>query len=185
MAGRDQNKAFANGGRIAYGCTDLTAAWPHGGTGLGLVGEVAFMPPDGFYRLNRGESNSTETIVYTGGDAVLGFRVRSWHEDAADGVLAAIFQTTTTSNGKTLALWSQSDEGGEVASLGNLVFTPNRPSEHPALILWSAKLELEAMARLQLSTMKWLTVPVLAVGVPDAAKRIAAMGPLDELAGLL
>jgi len=24
-------------GRLAYGCTDLTASWPHGGTGMGFV----------------------------------------------------------------------------------------------------------------------------------------------------
>ncbi len=183
MASPTQNKGALNGGRIAYGCTDLSADWPHGGTGLGQVSSVYFAPPDGYSKLDDEETHTTQKILYTGGDCVLGFSARGWHQDTADGVISELFPSVITSNSKDVIEWpgTRVITGEETRSIGNLVYTPWRDAEHPALIFYAATILLNESLRLKLSTMRWLEVPVVAIGLVDGASRVAAMGPLSEL----
>jgi len=183
MASPDQNRASLSGGRLSYGCSNLSLAWPHGGTGLGQVGEVYFEPPASYKMLPAEEDNITQKILYMGGDAVLGARVRGWHPDTADAVLSSIFPNVTDVSGKMRIDFPGSGivAGEEMPALTPLVFTPNRPEDHPAIILYKAIVLLEESARLALSTMRWLAVPLVVVGIPDGSGRVAVMGPLASL----
>lgn len=91
MSAVDVNKGYLVTGRLSYGCTDLSQAYPHGGTGLGLVGDIYFQPPAGAIRINAEETNSTPAVLYTGGDAVLGVSLDGWDDTVAGGVLSAVF----------------------------------------------------------------------------------------------
>lgn len=97
MASVDVNTSMLVTGRLSYGCTDLGTAWPHGGTGLGVVVSIYFAPPSGYSALQQEETNSTAAVIYTGGDAILGVGVESWDDDVGDDVLTKLFQNSSTS----------------------------------------------------------------------------------------
>lgn len=188
MASISVNKGLLVNGKLAYGCNDLTAAWPHGGTGLGLVGSIYFQPPAGQVRLPAEEDGGTRAILYTGGDAVLGASLEQWEDVASGGVLSTLFPNSETVGTRTVLHWPGADPdapdlpvGGLFPALEPLVFTPTNVSEHPALILYKAVVCLEASTQLRLGSYRYLSVPFLVVGTPDDQGRVAAMGRLADL----
>ncbi|MCO5167877.1 MAG: hypothetical protein M9894_16155 [Planctomycetes bacterium] len=190
MAAVDVNRSLFVTGKLAYGCTDLSAEWPHGGTGLGLTSTVFWAPPVGAVRLTAEEDGASRAVLYTGGDAVLGAVVESWEDSVAGGVLSALFPNTSPTGGnpdRLLIRWPGADVpvGGLLPSLGPLVFTPRNHREHPALVVYDAICLIEASAQLRLSAYRSLWVPCLFLGRPDAAGRVALMGRLEDLVGEL
>lgn len=184
-AADNKNKSFLATGELAYGCTDLTIAQPHGGTGLGLVGDVEFAPPAGFVRIPASEKNSTAAILYVGGDAILGVSLEGWDDTAANGVLSPLFPAVKTTNARTVLVWPGDaadgiQEGEKLVPLGVVVFTPTNPV-HPAVILYNAVVNLELSARMRLSSIRVLSVPLVLTGLPDSTGRVAAMGRIQDL----
>lgn len=105
MASVNVNKGLLVNGRLAYGCNDLSAPWPHGGTGLGLVGSIYFEPPAGQVRLTAEEDGGTRAILYTGGDAVLGASLEQWEDEASGGVLSVLFPSRRVVNSRVVLEW--------------------------------------------------------------------------------
>ncbi len=105
MADADPNKALLVTGRLSYGCDDLSEDWPHGGTGLGLVGSIFWQPPAGQVRLPAEEDGGTRAILYTGGDAVLGASVEGWDDSVSGGVLASLFPSHRRVNSRVVLEW--------------------------------------------------------------------------------
>lgn len=183
MAEPNENLSLLVTGQLAYGCTDLTAEWPHGGTGLGLVGSIYWQPPSAHVRLPAEEDGATRAVIYTGGDGVLGASVEGWDDSASGGVLAPLFpRTDLNADGtRTVIRWSTEDAGTKLAELSNLVFTPLNP-EHPALWLPKVVVLLEASAQLRLGSYRYLSVPILAVAVPNDDGIVGVMGRLADIA---
>jgi hypothetical protein len=189
VAGVDAKRVLLNGGKLSYGCTNLALAWPHGGTGLGLVAGIEFRPPSGHKILTAEETNAAATVLWTGGDAVLGLLIEGWDVDA----LSKFFPNSATSSGDRIMSWPGSTlpVGAPFTPLAPLVFTPtdslaaaaSRPagSITPALILYSAVPLLDLNAALRSSARSYLTIPALAIGLPDAQDRVAQMGPIGKL----
>lgn len=189
MASPDTTKSLMVTGQLAYGCTDLATAWPHGGTGLGLVGSLFFEPPEGVVRLVAEEDNATHALLYVGGDAVLGASLEGWDDSVAGGVLGPLFPSRLEhASGRYVLEWPGSTgtgrtqllPGSTVPLLSPLVFTATNP-EHPSLILYKAAPLIEASTRLRLSSVRTLSVPLLFVGTPDGTGRVAALGRLTDL----
>lgn len=181
MGAPDGNASYRVTGRLAYGCSDLTAAWPHGGTGLGVVGTVYLSPPSQYAVAERGEDGSVERVVYTGGRAVAGVDLLQWDADA----LAACFPVTTTNYAEgELVEYAENTDPGDVAALANLVFTPINEDEHPAWCLYKAFPVLELNQRLLFSSYRVLSVRVMFLGSHDANNRTLAIGPLSRIPGV-
>lgn len=191
MAAPDKNKSYLVNGRLAYGCADLTAAWPHGGTGLGLVGSIYWQPPSSYVELPAEEDGAPRAVLYTGGRGVLGASVEGWDDSVSGGVLAALFPNTSNNAGGTRKVvnWYGAPTtatpavpvGGRFPELTNLVFTPTNVSEHPALVIYKAIVFLEASAQLRLGSYRYLSVPILALAVPDDDGLVASFGRLADL----
>lgn len=178
MASPNPNLSYLVTGRLAYGCDDLSAAFPHGGTALGTVGSCVFSPPSGAVRLPAEEDNTSQAVLFTGGDAVFVCSFESWDNDA----LTVPFNTATGGSGDQVISWpgTGTNAGETVTALEPLVFSPIR-SDHPALIIYSAMPHLEVNAELRLSARFFLSIPMVFVGKPDDSSRVAAMGRLEDL----
>lgn len=180
MGAGSPHNAYSATGRLAYGCTDLSAAWPHGGTGLGLTSSVKFAPPSGAVFLGAERDSTTRKVLYVGGDASLGARLVDWDADA----LQRIFPNFSTSNGEVLMAAGNDQttlvEGQEFPTVAPLVFTPIN-SAHPGIIFYTAYCLLEQSASLWLSSRRWLEVPLLFLGKHDANGKVALWGTFSEL----
>lgn len=168
--------------RVAYGCTDLTTAWPHGGTGLGLVGSVQVMPPAIYRPVLREEDNGSDVVVFLGGPLIVGMRIEGWDNDA----LAGTHPSTTTVSGDRVIQWpgSGTQPGGQVSPLSKLVVTPDDPTK-PGVIVYSAAPMIQLNEGMRLQAKSFLYVPVVFTGLPDGSGRLGAMGKFSRLSGLL
>lgn len=176
MAAADDNKAYQASGRLAYGCSSLAAAWPHGGTGLGLVGGIFLSTPSLIASLPAEETNSAVKVLSLGGDLAVTFTCRGWDNDA----LSVIFPNTATSNSHRVVSFPASTIGVAPTSLTNLVFTPNNPN-HPGFVLYSVAPVLEVNAQLYFSAYRYLEIPALMIAMPDGSDRLGKLGKFSEL----
>jgi hypothetical protein len=168
--------------RAAYGCTDLAAAWPHGGTGLGLVGSVEIFSPSLYRPVLQEEDNGSEEVVYLGGPLLVAMRIEGWDNDA----LAAVFPSSTTVSSDRVLQWpgSGTQPGSPVTALSKLVITPD-DSTKPGAIIYSAAPMIRLSEAMRLQAKSFLYVPVIFEGLPDASGRRGCKGKFSRLSGLL
>jgi hypothetical protein len=178
MGSPDPNSSYLVSGRLAYGCTNLSTAWPHGGTGLGLVGEVNVFPQSLSDPLLQEETNSASEVLWLGGDVVVSFTAHNWDVAA----LAFLFPNSSASNGHTVVDWPGTDvtAGAPTTTYTNVVFTP-RNSEHPGFVIYKAAPLPAANESLVFSAYKWLEVPGVILALPDGSDRLGKMGKFSEL----
>lgn len=182
MGSPSGNASYRVTGRLAYGCTDLTAAWPHGGSGLGICGQVYFSPPSTYAVAEREEDGSVGRVVYTGGRAALGADLLQRDDDA----ISVCFPSTSSTAEGELIEWPGAGvlPGEDVASLGVLVFTPINQEEHPTFVLYNAYPVLETNQQMWLSSYRVNAVRLLFLGAEDTNGRVAASGPIDQIPGV-
>lgn len=171
MGSVDENLAFEVSGKLAYGCSDLSTAWPHGGTGLGLVGATFLSPPSLTAYLPAEETNAAANVLHLGGDLVASFTVRAWDNDA----LNVMFGSTALSGSDRIVIFPASGVGSAITTLTNLVFTPNNP-DHPGWVVYKAAPALELNSRLYLSAYRYLEIPAVVVALPDGSDLLGKMG---------
>lgn len=175
MASPDGDTGYLVAGKLSHGCSDLSTAWPHGGTGLGLVGAVFLSPPGLTARLAAEETNSAAEVLHLGGDLFVGLTARGWDNDA----LAALFGSTALSNGARLVSFPAT-AGVPVTTLTNVVFTPENP-DHPGFVVYKVAPVLDLNAQLYFQAARYLEVPAVLVALPDASDRLGKLGKFSEL----
>jgi len=98
MAADDARRVLRIPARISFGCTDLTAAWPHGGTGLGATRQVVLIRTGGAYPVTA-EAFGGEPVEYLEPGEVwgVGFTLRTFVDDALDLIFPNTAAGTNTS----------------------------------------------------------------------------------------
>ncbi len=191
MASVNVNRGLLVNGKLAYGCNDLTAAWPHGGTGLGLVGSIYFQPPAGQVRLPAEEDGGTRAILYTGGDAVLGASVEGWEDSAAGGALAPLFPSHRQVNSRVVLEWPGQANTTSVTVTASALRTLTYDSATKTITASSGDFAANGFAvGMQLtssgtnSNNATLTITDATALVLTVAEALADEGPLSSLATL-
>ena len=182
MALPDATKIYRVPGRLAIDPTNLATAFPHGGTALGIASKM---------RIITGIEESRVTAEEFGGqtvEAILGKRdffmsalLRQWDNDAI-GMLFGD-DSSAGASGDKIVSWPGTDRSGYQLSGRSvkLVFTADRQTEHPSLLIYKAMpLYAEAEA-LRLTVLSELAMPVVFLGIRDGSSRVAAMGLLSDL----
>ena len=182
MASSDPSLAHLVACDVAFGCTDLTAAFPHGGTALGRTSSVYVDPPAAYRPVVREEDNAIEAVLFVGGPLIVGMRIEGWDNDA----LSAIFTSSTTVSGDKVLQWpgSGTQPGSFVAPLSKLVVSPKDTSK-PGVIVYSATPVIQLAEGMRLQAKSFLYVPVIFLAQPDSSGRLGAMGKFSRLSGLL
>jgi len=153
-------------GQLCKAPTDLTAAYPHGGTALGAVKEIVAMPFYTTYRRYNQVFGTTVQTYKTGEAWVLSALLR----EADSDTLSLIFGSRTA-NTKTVYeqdLWN--DLPGQAIADISLLFSPLDLERHPFVWLPRACPELDAQAELMHGrSPKRLEYPVVFVATPDSS----------------
>lgn len=191
------NRGLLSGGRLAYGCTNLALDWPHGGTRIGLVGDVGVFMPSEWEALEQEETNSASKVVWLGGDVVVWLTLAEWDNAGIEFLVP----NTAQVGGHTILEWPGSDvvAGVGTTTYTNVVFTPADPSQ-PGFVLFkaapvpalNAKLALSSLLSTgtlfksrrdsDLATQNWVELPGVLIGLPDGTDRVGKMG---KFAGLV
>lgn len=192
MAADDARTVLRVPGRLSYGCTDLTAAWPHGGTGLGATRALVLAHTGSSYPVTA-EAFGGEPVEYLESGELwgMGCFLRGYDYDAL-GVLFPNTATGTTSQERVVSA-PGSVKAGSWASARSvkLVFTPEGSTHAaaadtpdapgPFVILYRAIPMLRESFELALERRQEFQFPALFQGIRDASSRIMAFGPRGDL----
>lgn len=169
-------------GRLSFGPADLTTAYPHGGTSLGIVRQIA-ASPNAQYRSVTAEEYGGEVVeqLYVGEAWTLAAILREYDDDA----MAAIFQNTSTGSVSqhTLIEHPGANRAGRllVAAKGIiLVFTPDAPDTNFVVFHRAIPMVGEA-AELSLSHNTPMEIAVVFAGVRDAAGKMVSVGRAEDI----
>jgi hypothetical protein len=165
-------------GKLCFNPTDLSLAYPHGGTGLGVVNSVSVKPYASYYPI-KAEEFGLETVDYIfGGESwVLGAILRSFDADAID----KLFMGGSKANAGALIQNPIGDtqRAGILMSAANsikLLFSPDDTIRQPFVIFYNAVPLIDETAEMNFELELDWSVGVLFAGIRDADNRIVAAG---------
>lgn len=182
MGAPDPTRIIKGGWRLAHSPTDLSAAWPHGGTGMGLIQDVFVQPFYAEYQIYAEEFGTVCDTILTGSQYIFSATLRTWDDDA----IAACFPNTTAgSSSGTRYVWEDPDSTyyGTLGSARakSLIATPNNPLSHPAVLFLSAVPLLEEQAQLDLDFKAEGLMPVIFRALPTDSGVPVQIGLLEDL----
>lgn len=176
MAGPDVTKVQRGAGRLVKDPTDLSIAFPHGGTALGVVHDVRLVPVTRVAGLLGEEYGNKRVEEYQlGRDWVATGLVRAFDDDLLSTIL------TSPSSGLVLEALSAPNKGiaGSTRSV-KLLFSPYDTTKYHGFLLYRAIPRPREMARINFG-FGGNTWVVAFVGIPDATGREVAIGTLADM----
>ncbi len=163
MADADITQVLRVPGRFCSAPTNLSAAFPHGGTALGIIHHAAARRI-GRYDFVRAHEFAGEVVevVEGGADWVMAAMVRQYDNDA----IAAIWPHTGTggtSSDKYIEYPGSTNRAGTLLSTNAfvLMFVPNDTTNHPCVLMRRAVPMIEETAELRLSVLYEFATPVV------------------------
>lgn len=163
MATEDLGKVLRNPGRLCFGPTDLSAAYPHGGTALGLVGEIVVVKQTAVSVIRGPDFGPQKPIeqYWLGMDWVLSGTLKQWDNDALNLIIPGSSAGTVTQD---RAIKSAGIRAGTpmVSTYGVvLLFSPLDPY-NPAVLFRRAVFSPAESAEMRLDFDADMEMPFLA-----------------------
>ena len=170
------------GGRLAINPTDLSTAWPHGGTGLGLVRDAAAKVKTYAHAILEEPWGGEPSEVVHGGESVTFVAIlRTWDADALGLVYPAGSTGATTGERVVSYPGSFLAGAGLYGSAVKLLFTPTDQENHPAALFYSAMAVLADDVELAYQLDKENETAARFVCARDGSARVYALGRLRDL----
>ena len=182
MAAPDVTRAMRVKGRLCIDPTDFSTAWPHGGTGLGMVRDVAVRNGRMTEQITAEEFGvEVIDVIDLGESWVLAATLREWDADALAKVFPAGKAGATTT--ERVVEYPKSYRAGTLLSSSTvkLLFTPDDQTIHPAVLFYRALPLVEETAELSFQLGLDLVVPVMFVAIRDASANMVQVGLLEDL----
>jgi hypothetical protein len=173
-------------GRLSYGPTNLTTAYPHGGTALGIVQEVYLKidAPTMYVEAEEYGGEKVEGFITREGCA-LGFILRSWDRNA----LSILFPNTVVgaTAGKRRVASPSTIRAGEPLSNRSvvLVFTPDDTDRHAMFLMRRALPAIETTTEVRLRLDEEFGIPAIFHGIRDTSGRLYEWGVPHDLQAVL
>lgn len=169
------NNALFVAGQLAANCTDLGAAYPHGGIALGLIGSCDLVRPPLFRVVVKEENNAPHKIIWLSGGAELVVTLKSWDGDAVERLFRGGSQAATVPRFQFLSI---AEIGRAVTPLANVVWVPVRGSPYPYTVLRDVVAVPEPDLRPRLSSQAFLgyRLRLIATDVDDSLGEQGAAG---------
>lgn len=185
MGARDEDTVMRGPVRLAKTPTDLSSAFPHGGTELGACRdyEVEFLEP--MHAVAGEEFGGLPVELIEGQKGViLHTLIRSWDADAIATVFANYSGTSTNTIVSTTASGGgQSIRAGALGSARGvkLIASPENTTDDKALLIYRAVPVLVPLSRMALSILKENVIAVSWIALPNANGKVYQMGKLSAL----
>jgi hypothetical protein len=177
----DVEGVLFNGGRLAINPTDLSGAWPYGGTELGVASFVRAFPRFLSQSYEREQDNGIQHVAYLGERWRVGALLEQWNNDAA----AAVFPNTRLATGdRILTSPGQALSAGQSPTSVKLLIAPfDEWEDGQALILYDAVPLIEETAELNFSFIRTFRLAMLFEAQPTGdAEKTHELGPVSKLA---
>jgi hypothetical protein len=159
-------------GRLSFGPSNLTTAYPHGGTALGIVQDIAItLEQPTQYVLAEEYGNQKIEGIVSGEGCAIGAVLRSWDRDA----ITRVFKNTAlgaVTGKRRVAASTQTDPSIGIRLSGRsivLVFTPDDVERHPMFLMRRALPAIKETSEVAMRLDVELSLPVFFYGIRDTA----------------
>lgn len=170
-------------GRVILTPTNLSAAYPYGGTELGITRDQAFMPRALYHEEQAEEwGGATSRVLYCGMRARFAAVFRTIDADVQTHIFPE--NAAGTTSGERVVVPDVNDttyRAGRALSGSVVLFAPTAINTQNALLLYNAVPMLDDSIRLQLSIKAEMAAAVLWTCMPDANGRTFGWAKLAEL----
>ena len=175
MGAFDPTTILRTPGRLCVNPTDLTAAWPHGGVGLGEVGGVVVLPRYDHVPIPAQEFGSeVQDVVYAGCSYVVSAALRSAQDDAVLRYFAPNSGLGATSGERGVSESGSVGAGVLLSTVAvKLLFTPNDVLRDHAWYFPVALPVIDRVAEFALTRTREKRLLVSAYATRDATGRSA------------
>lgn len=186
MATADLNQCLQVPGRLVINPSDLSAAYPYGGTDLGAVHNIVARRTSGTFDVTASEYGGAVVESIQGGENwVLGAYLRQYDNDA----ISTVFPNTATGTSTKrpgVKHWLDAASPVRPGALGSarsvkLLFAPYDVDRCRAVYFYRALPRVEETWEMSLSVDTRVEVPVLFVAIPDASLRCVVNDFLREI----
>jgi hypothetical protein len=167
--------------------TDLSAAYPYGGTELGQVTDEAFRYGATHRTIEAEEwGNQVVEVVHGGTSCVFACHLRGFDDDAISAMFLDTAATTPSLN-RAHRLRTTQGRAGTLMSANSMIllFVPKARIRHHAILMWNAAPVLSAETALALHMSSEVTIPVMWYGLPDATGRVAEVRKFVDMVSLI
>lgn len=171
-------------GRLSHSPTDLSLAYPHGGTAIATCDKpTVFWTQEPFEIRSHAFGGAVSDVIYAGEDCILKTELREILDPAA---LAAIFPIYTTGLLGGVVLRADANSAARSGTLLGalakvIVFTPFNIDKHPFLIVRRGVPALQETAKLVFSSMEEARIPVQWYMTPDSNGKQYEFGKRTEI----
>lgn len=169
--------------RLVVAPTNLAAAYPYGGTSIGLVRDVVLEVQSADLEVTAEEFGQEVVDVVDGGESwKIRAAVRGWSRAAHDALFLEASTSSTT--GKPLAVAPATNRrAGRLRSSDAVVLlaVPHDPTRHPAILFRSAIPRRAAPLLVEFGLSTELLWGVSWTAIRDAAGAAAQIGLLEDL----
>jgi len=172
-------------GQLCVDATDLTAAFPHGGTALGEVADAVLIREAPVQLISAEEFGNEPVEAVSGGEAwSLAASLRSWNKQAySEFFLNAAAGGTS---GHPLVQGSGTNRAGYLYSARSavFVFSPMNLDLHPMVVFYKGMPMVEDTSELAFhlgGDADRLEVPVVIVGIRDGSDRVIKVGRRSDI----
>lgn len=176
MATQDKYRIFNVKGKLAFGVTDMSTAYPHGGTALGYTSACVFAPniiSQPLIGMEFGEG--AFQVIRTEGSGVFTAVLRQWDNDA----LNLHWPSTSLSNGERVITNTTSYQALRASAGVALAFTPDEPT-HPGIIMYNAIPAMPAV-ELRFNLSDELNMGLTYYCLENASSKIYEITPVSEM----
>jgi hypothetical protein len=161
-------------GRLVKDPTNLQAAYPHGGTELGIARTMEYRPGIETQELIAEEWKRPIGVVVTMERPVMAGVLRTWD----NSMMAALFHNTQTDAFGEVGIVGSSQGAGinragyDLKEKGIvLFFSPHAVDDHRCIIFYNAVPVIEESARIGLSIKEEFGIPFFFTAMPDRQGR--------------
>lgn len=195
MATDDPRRILRVPGRLSHGCTDLTAVWPHGGTGLGAVKGVMLKRFGGLWPATAEAFGGAPVEYLEAGEAwAIAATIRTDQDDVIRRIFPNTAAGTVSQRRVVSAPGSTPTHAGDwvsARSLTALVFTPEGATQAksatspdvdaPFIVIYRALPLIANDVEIPLELGAEWAIDVTFQGIPDSTGRVMAFGRRGDL----
>lgn len=172
-------------GKLVKDPTDLTAAYPHGGTELGMVRNLQWQPGIKYDKAIAEEWKTAVAAFVEEEHAVIACVLRTWDDD----VLRTVFPNTQIDSFGQVGIYSRVQGAGvnragfDLASRGfKLFFSPKAVDNQRALLFYNAVPLIDESTQLQLSLGREAGFALMFEAFPDSQGRLLTFDFRENIA---
>jgi len=187
MAAPNSRNIIRLPGNLVKDPTDLSAAYPYGGTELGQVTDDSFRYGAKHRTIEAEEwGGQTVEVVHGGTSCVFACHLRGFDDDA----ISAMFMDTavaTPSLHRAHRLRTAQGRAGTLLSANSMIllFVPLAAIRHHSILIWNAAPVISTETSLALHMSSEVTIPVMWYGLPDATGRVAEVRKFVDMVSLI